>query len=359
MMPDVSIVTISHNEEKNIADCLSSLVELDYPVGKYEIIVVDSSSDQTRDIVRKFSPVKLIESKFKEFAKKRNIGISTARYDLIAFIDADCIVPKTWLSKIIRRLDDEKVAAVAGNAFPPPDSPSFGKYIACLGKPAGGAIGFDSYARKLDRGINVVATTSTIFKKNVLNRVGGFDDEENYAAGGEDWNVSHKIRGAGYVLEFDPDVTVYHKTRGLKSYLKWAFRNGKAQNLFYDSGRTIFWLLLNPFSFIWPLVFLIMMFNVPSLIYGVLGAWVGIVAMLLIGIQRKDVKYGAIQRLRLLVERRKRIGVSMISIFGVVVPLYCFDKMIINIGQLFSKFSEGLKERRVSDRYPAKDKAEN
>lgn len=352
MAYNVSIVTISHNEEKNIEDCLSSLIRLNYLHGKYEIIVVDSSTDRTRDIVRKFPSVKLIESEFKEFAIKRNIGISEARYDLIAFIDADCIVPSAWLSKIIRKLNDEKVAAVAGNAFPPPNSPFFGKHLACLGKPAGGAIGFDSYARKLERGINVVATTSTIFKKSVLKAIGGFDDKENFAAGGEDWNVSHKIRDAGYLLEFDPDVTVYHKARGLRAFLKWSFRNGKAQNLLYDSQRSLFWLILNPFSVIWPILVLLIVIKVPLSIFAFMAAWAWIILMLWILVRRKNIKPAPIRKLRLLIERRKRIGVSMLSIFLVVVPLYYLDKTIINMGHLLSLLSRGFKDSHANFRFP-------
>lgn len=348
MNKDVSIVTITHNEEKNIEDCITSLLELNYPYGIFEIIVVDSSSDHTRDIVRKFTTVKLVESEFKEFAPKRNIGISAARYGLIAFIDADCTVPKKWLSKIIRKLDNKNVAAVAGNAFPPSNAPFLGKRIACLGKPAGGAIGYDSYAINLDHGINVVATTSTIFKKKVLKLIGGFDEKENYAAGGEDWNVSQKIREAGYVLEFDPEVTVYHKTRGLIAFLNWSFRNGKAQNLFYDSKKSLFWLLLNPFSFIWLFLILLIILSVQISVYGFLSALGGIIIVISILVKRKNVKNQAIRKLQLLIKRRKRIGVGIISIFGVVVPLYYLDKMIINIGQLYSKLSESYKGKNDS-----------
>lgn len=357
MTHDVSIVVISHNEEKNIEDCLSSLVSLDYPDGKYEIILVDSSSDQTKNIAEKFASVKLIASEFKEFAPKRNIGIASSQYDLIAFIDADCIVPKTWLSQIIRKLDDEKVAAVAGNAFPPPNSPLFGKLIACLGKPAGGAIGFDSYALKLENGINVVATTSTIFKKNVLNLIGGFDNKKKFAAGGEDWNLSHKIRKSGFVLEFDPDVTVYHKTRNLASFLKWSFRHGKAQNLFYDSKKSLFWLLINPFSFIWPLIIFLIMLRFPFIFFFILGALCLINTVLAILVRKKDVRHSSIRKLRLLIERRKRIGVNIFHIFGIVIPLYFLDKVIINIGQLFSKFLESFIYSRTIYRSSTKDGA--
>ena len=121
MYPLVSIVTISHNEENNIRDCLESLISLDYPNGYYEIIVVDSSEDRTKEIVSEYGNVRLIPSTHKQFSEKRNIGIRTARYELIAFIDADCIVPPDWLNKMLNKISDEKVAAVACDVFLPPN----------------------------------------------------------------------------------------------------------------------------------------------------------------------------------------------------------------------------------------------
>ena len=53
MSIDVSIVTISHNEEKNIESTLKNKLDLDYPKDKLEIIAIsDNSSDKTDEIVR-------------------------------------------------------------------------------------------------------------------------------------------------------------------------------------------------------------------------------------------------------------------------------------------------------------------
>lgn len=339
MLHNISIVTISHNEENNIANCLSSLCRLDYQYGEIEIIVVDSSSDNTRNIVLQYPDVRLIKSDFKGFTKKRNLGIMCAKFELIAFIDADCTVPIDWLSKITSKINNINVAAVAGNAFPPSDSPFIGKHIACLGKPAGGAIGFDSYANKLDKGIDVVATTNTIFRKSVLLEVGGFDEIDKYAAGGEDWNISQKIRDAGYILEFEPEVSVFHKTRRFKSFLKWSFRNGKAQYLLYDSDNTFLRLILNPFSIIWPISLTFLFFLLP-----IFHVFIALLLLLFIIFIVYFFKYNisshkGVNKLLLLISRREIIGVNFFSIFMVVAPLFYLDKLIINLGHLSSRFS--------------------
>ena len=280
--PPISIITISHNEERNIRDCLNSLISIDYPDNLYEIIVVDSSNDKTKDFVKSYKKVRLFASKQKEFSPKRNLGIKEAKYELIAFIDADCIVPAGWLKEMLQKISLPDVAAVTSNAYPPPESPFFGKLIACLGKPAGGAIGFDSYFKKLERGISVVSTANTLFKKSALLKVGAFNEDSSFAAGGEDFNVSQKLIGAGYILEYQPDAFIYHKTRDLNNFLGWSFRQGVAQNLHYQSDKKLLFLLFGPFSAVWLFLCLLSIIILPARLYIPIFAFIIVLSTFLI-----------------------------------------------------------------------------
>lgn len=69
----VSGLIITYNEEKNIAEALSCFDFCD------EIIVVDSySKDATVRIAESFPKVKVIQHKFEDFAKQRNLPYNTA-----------------------------------------------------------------------------------------------------------------------------------------------------------------------------------------------------------------------------------------------------------------------------------------
>ncbi|MDN5325262.1 MAG: hypothetical protein PWP02_981, partial [Thermosipho sp. (in: thermotogales)] len=84
-MNRVSIVIPVRNEEKHIEKCLKSLLENDYP--NKEIIVVDGmSEDKTREIVKKFENVKIIDNKYKITPIALNLGIkeATGKYIMIA-----------------------------------------------------------------------------------------------------------------------------------------------------------------------------------------------------------------------------------------------------------------------------------
>ncbi|MEP6597442.1 MAG: glycosyltransferase [Ginsengibacter sp.] len=107
----VSIIISARDEEKNIYDCLRSIVSQTYPKQLFEVIVIDDhSTDATAEIIQSFSDKNVSLVSLKDFTENENINsykkkaieiaISKATGDLIITTDADCIVPFTWLRTI-------------------------------------------------------------------------------------------------------------------------------------------------------------------------------------------------------------------------------------------------------------------
>ncbi|UQB68339.1 glycosyltransferase family 2 protein [Epilithonimonas zeae] len=86
----ISGLIITYNEEKNIQEVLECFDFCD------EIILVDSfSSDKTLEIARQFQKVKIIQNKFEDFTKQRNLALEEAKNDWVLFLDGDeRITPK-------------------------------------------------------------------------------------------------------------------------------------------------------------------------------------------------------------------------------------------------------------------------
>jgi cellulose synthase/poly-beta-1,6-N-acetylglucosamine synthase-like glycosyltransferase len=111
--PKISILVPAYNEEKTIGNALSSISELDYPKGKIETIVIDNgSTDGTSKITKMFKKVKLIRMPKPDKARALNTGLKVARGEVVGILDADTMVSKDCLKKMIGYLDDSKVAAV-------------------------------------------------------------------------------------------------------------------------------------------------------------------------------------------------------------------------------------------------------
>jgi glycosyltransferase involved in cell wall biosynthesis len=103
----ISVIIPTYNEEKHIAACLDSLLsqETSFPI---EIIIVDNGSkDKTTKIVEEY--VKRFSNKIKliKLGKNigpggaRNLGAKNARGEILVFIDADMVLDKKYIEKIV------------------------------------------------------------------------------------------------------------------------------------------------------------------------------------------------------------------------------------------------------------------
>ncbi len=102
----VSVVIPAFNEEDYLPGTLASLDRATTFLRKkesvsVEIIVVDNNSaDSTADVARHFGATVVAETRH-NIAKVRNTGATFANGDILVFIDADTIVPRELLWRIV------------------------------------------------------------------------------------------------------------------------------------------------------------------------------------------------------------------------------------------------------------------
>lgn len=108
----ISIVVPAFNEEKYIGKCLKSIINQKVPAD--EIIVIDNNStDKTKLIAEKLR-IKVIGEEKQGMIHARNKGFESAKYEIIARCDADCIVPEDWVKKILENFKNKNIAALSG-----------------------------------------------------------------------------------------------------------------------------------------------------------------------------------------------------------------------------------------------------
>ena len=115
----VSVILPVRNEEKNISNCLTHILNQHYPNHLVEIIVADDhSTDGTQAIVRQMikdypgrkivflkGSVNRVTTVFKKQAIENAIQESTG--ELIVTTDADCTMDSGWLSAIVSYYEKE------------------------------------------------------------------------------------------------------------------------------------------------------------------------------------------------------------------------------------------------------------
>ena len=205
----VSVVITVFNEEDNIADLLDSLVTQEGPL---EVIVVDAHSrDKTRDIVQRYCErypfVKLHEIGGKR-GRSRNAGIKIASGEAIAFVDGDAICNPFWAPQIRKSLA-AGADVVAGKTIN-------------IGLRAWEALG---RVELFYKGHDVTYPSCNIaYRAKVLQDIKGFDE---WFITAEDIDMNLRAVEAGFILVYNPEAIVYHRTKStVYRFFKQAFWNG-------------------------------------------------------------------------------------------------------------------------------------
>ena len=117
----MSVVLPTYNEEALIESKLNELISVDYPRDQLEIIVVDSSTDSTADVVRSFAEeqhdvdVRVIEeSERRGVATAVNMGVKTADGDVIFRTDCDSRIGHDTIRHAVAALQDPEIGGVMG-----------------------------------------------------------------------------------------------------------------------------------------------------------------------------------------------------------------------------------------------------
>lgn len=219
--PKISVVVCSYNGSATISNCLSGILELDYP--NFETIVVnDGSTDNLEAIVRRF-PVKLISTPNQGLSAARNIGMEHATGEIIAYLDDDAYPDPHWLTYLAAAYRNSAHAGIGGpNLSPYNDAP----VATCVANSPGGPV----HVLLTDEIAEHIPGCNMSFRKAVLEEIGGFDP--TFRIAGDDVDLCWRVQKAGYTLGFHPTALVWHHRRNnVKAYWKQQKAYGKAEAL--------------------------------------------------------------------------------------------------------------------------------
>ncbi len=209
---------------------MNSLVNINYPKNKYEILIVDNESrDRTVELIkksqRKIPQLKLYFEKRKSSYAARNTGIMNSKGEIIVFTDADCIANINWLNNIVKSFSENSVGCVAGEIL----SPKWNNIVE------------EYYARKdimcqrntLNSAFLPYPMTANVaYRKEIFDKIGYFD-EELISGGDADfaWRMQLETE---YKIVYDQNAIVIHKHRSnMKSLFKQQFSYGYGSVLLY------------------------------------------------------------------------------------------------------------------------------
>ena len=250
--PILSVVIASYESENTIIGCLSSLKNQSFNKN-IEIIVVDSSTDNTPKIITEIFPDVIMysfpERKFPGDA--RNFGVSMARGEIIAFIDTDCVADKDWVEEILKahQSPHPAIGGIIANGNPE-----------CYIGWASYFCEFSQWIHQSSRGYMVeIPTCCLSIKRWLFDKYGPFL-EGTYC---EDTAFHWKLGNAGYNPLFVPSIKVAHiNVHHLGKLMKKEFIHGRFFAKVRTSERRLSLLQRIIFITVSPLLPLLLFFRI-------------------------------------------------------------------------------------------------
>lgn len=215
MNPVFSIIIPAYNEERFIRQCLESIVSQSCRPELYEVIVIDNgSTDATVEIAGQFAVTVLIDTE-KTVSGLRNLGASHAQGDVLAFVDADCIVSRNWLEQAMAHVDHDGVAMWGSAPLPPAKA----NWI------------YDTWAvvrlkHRTAGDIDWLESMNMFVRREAFLSIGGFDESLETC---EDVDISYRVKTHGRIVS-DPRISVVHlgEAASLRVFFKKELWRGKS-----------------------------------------------------------------------------------------------------------------------------------
>lgn len=205
--PFITVIIAARNEEKNIGNCIESIIKQTYPANLFEVIIVDDHSiDSTAAIANSFNQNNIRVINLNDFAGNENLNsykkkaietaIGFAKGNLIVTTDADCIVQPQWLHAIASYYEKTAAVFIAApvvyNDPLPGDSflKKFLKIFQSLDFMTLQGITGASVYKKIH---NMCNGANLAYQKKIFYEVNGFEGIDAIASG-DDMLLMHKIQ---------------------------------------------------------------------------------------------------------------------------------------------------------------------
>lgn len=209
----ITLIIPALNEEKYLPETFASIKKLDRQPD--EIIVVDAQSeDKTAAIATSFG-AKIVSVDRRSIGYSRQKGLEAASGDIVAYTDADTILPTNWLSIIVNHIETDHVVGVFGG-FRVPDGPWWYRIYINVFQPFTNTLTYALFKIPFATGQNMA-----FYRKNALS-AGGFPVDFKIA---EDIEIARRVMSTGKITFRQDFFVVASGRRGNEGFWQLVSRS--------------------------------------------------------------------------------------------------------------------------------------
>ena len=226
-MQPVSVVMPIRNEEKHLRAAVGRVLDQHYPGGLEIVLAVAPSEDRTRQIADELAAadprIVVLDNPTGFTPAGLNIAIDQAAHDVIVRVDGHGELSAGYIATAVRLLEETGAANVGGLMDAQGSSPLSeaiaAAYNSRLGLGGGGFHLADTPAGPAD------TVFLGVFRKEKLKEVGSYDETLHRA---QDWELNYRLRRAGHLVYFTPDLrVVYHPRDSWSALARQVFKTGQ------------------------------------------------------------------------------------------------------------------------------------
>ncbi len=207
--PFVSILIPAYNKEETIEATINSVIDLEYPKDRYEIIIVDdgstdSTNEKIEDLIKTKHAVSILFKKQKNQGKAAalNWGLSQVKGEFFACLDADSTVEKDTLKKMMVFYSQHKenlVIVTPAMKVIKPESllQKFQRVEYIL------AVFIQRLMGHIDC-IYVAPGPFSLYRAEIIRKLGGFDEESIT----EDQEIAYRVQSYHFKIKQCPQAFV-------------------------------------------------------------------------------------------------------------------------------------------------------
>jgi glycosyltransferase involved in cell wall biosynthesis len=235
----VSVVVPTYQRAASLPGLIAALEAQTLPPDRFEVIVADDASgDDTPRVLAELASRARVA--LRVIRNERNLGPGATRNaawrtstaPIVAFTDDDCTPQPGWLEAGLRAFDEGSPGVVQGRTLPDPSAPrtAWAKTV------------------RVDRLTGLFESCNIFYRWDVLQEIGGFDEEIKVPFG-EDTAAGWEARRRGHTATFAPEALVYHSVThpGARYWWRYAMMHRNFPLLvrkFPEMRRELLWLRL-------------------------------------------------------------------------------------------------------------------
>jgi len=224
--PPVSVILPILNEERDLSNCISAILQQDYPSNIEVILALGPSKDKTSQIAEKLSEldprIKLVKNPTGQTAAGLNLAIKASSYEIICRIDGHSEISNNYVKTAVEILQQKNAVNVGGLMHA--DSNTGLQRVIAQAMRSKLGVGSSKFHTGGSAGESDTVYLGT-YKKSAVIAAGGFDERYIRA---QDWELNYRLRKNSGVIWFDPRLQVTYRPRStFKKLARQYFQYGR------------------------------------------------------------------------------------------------------------------------------------